>query len=1009
MAAGKSQSVLLEEVARLVDDGVGDSSRLFAIKKNLEKGIPLPDTEKNYVLQLLTSDPGTEQAGESPPVIFRRQNLWAWGTIVFMTFLVMWWTQFVGYYPPPISFTIESDNPANITEGAKGLLYTNAQILATMLTVTLGITLLGMQFRAQSYSLIGMMDYMNDKVVYGFTAVFVIGTIFSIIAAGAPKEMIDWMVIYAITGTIFSFFYQAGYIYHLVYKLQVPQMLEDNYKKMKKSAKTISSKESLDTTHYDPFDIWEGIMKRTIETGNSEMFENGLKKIYYIINKETSNTDSDDCKETSNTDSDDCKETSNTDSDGYNETIFKSKYSKYLLSIWHSCLEHKQYQLIEAYVDKALLEYLILLESNKSFKDKWIIDIIEDLELTMYNIIDENEYETYNNCLSKIITTMWPNKIMTVYVTDEKTEKKTIVDKHRVIQLSNFIKKVIMYGTSKNSNITSMFVTKLLKESNTDKSCRTNIFIIRSSITVSSDNIKSTTSNKRKIFYADIDTIGYWNNRLKDILEQILTNAAEHNDKFTCLNSIRALLKLGAMYEESLPVEESKPLPGDSTIYLHSSDTMKKINKLNDEKRRCNNINEKIEPKRQVHKVKPSFTKKDIEDFLKSDIQKLNDHDHSIRKDALDPRILIYVSDEFIRLNNQIDFSESSYDHPYDHFSAFILLHRLIQSLISNHKYSVLEYLLTSFVDEENDMYANEMIGGDYKNNLGLRDAIRTMLWNNFEIIIQSSINDYNPEMFKSVSNAKISALKSIMVVDDEKAEEPQDVLNLLDVDMIYMKYQLASIEKLDNHSRSLLFDWCQDIIKFLELKFSDYRNIELSLYIHAILKKTHSDFVRSVIDQIEFPPDSTEPEKKVFIKKYTEMLLIPKLKNLRDSTKPVKYSKIFNITTEDENKRLKPVYTYMNLKLECTKYFGFYIYAMAVLKSESGYYENAMHYIDRALTSTINLDERMKLYMLAGKIRSKQKQYDDAKSWYCRVLDIEPENTLAQHAIDELKCQQNL
>lgn len=470
----------------------------------------------------VTNENKKKDKSDDPPSLFRKKSLWGWGPLVFLTFVIAILLD-QSDVPPPFSFT-ESE--------ATDLLYVNAEILATMLTVTLGITLLGMQFRAQSYSLVGMMEYMNDKVVYGFTAVFAFGTIFSIIAASEPN---NWMVFYAVIGTVFSFCYHAAYIYHLVYKLQVSQMLGDNYTKMTKSAKSMNTIESTDIKHSKPFEIWEGIMKRIVETGNYVMFKKGLKSIYQIINDQNFVSDYE---------------------------VYRIQYSKYLVNIKRSCLEHKQYQLVEKYTDEALKMYSILSERKRELTGtdeattiNWLDDIIDDLETILYNTIDENEYESYENCLSKILTTMWNNV-------------KTVNDNARIIQLSDLIKNVIIYGASKNSNVTNMFVTRLMTESNPHEVDNNKKFFL------DHDFPYYSIAELQKMAVPelpDIATLNYWHNSLMDVLEQILIKAGQHNDKFTYLNSIRALLKLGIAYEGTLKRYLNSCTGGDDMLVRMNS------------------------------------------------------------------------------------------------------------------------------------------------------------------------------------------------------------------------------------------------------------------------------------------------------------------------------------------------------------------------------------------------------------------------------------------------------
>ncbi|MDA7940654.1 MAG: hypothetical protein MPJ02_00060 [Nitrosopumilus sp.] len=88
-----------------------------------------------------------EEQDERPPAPFRRRYVphWAAGAVVLLA--VMAYFQHTGH-KPPLDLT---------RDGVESLLYTSAGIFATMLAVTLGVTLLGVQFRSQSYTISGML------------------------------------------------------------------------------------------------------------------------------------------------------------------------------------------------------------------------------------------------------------------------------------------------------------------------------------------------------------------------------------------------------------------------------------------------------------------------------------------------------------------------------------------------------------------------------------------------------------------------------------------------------------------------------------------------------------------------------------------------------------------------------------------------------------------------------------------------------------------------------------
>ncbi|MDA8002618.1 MAG: DUF2254 domain-containing protein, partial [Alphaproteobacteria bacterium] len=212
-----------------------------------------------------------EGQDDKPPILFRGRYVPHWAVATGIVLSLMAYFQYMGH-----------DSLIDLTkDGVEAMLHATAGIFATMLAVTLGVTLLGVQFRSQSYTMSGMLEYMKDKVVYGFITVFVAGTILSMVVAGDPGSSPGWTALYALTCMALALCYHAAYIFHLIYKLQLSQMLSDNDKKILKYIDDAEKRDRL----YTRFEIWEGIMEKAAETRNRSIFERGLKSAFSTMKK----------------------------------------------------------------------------------------------------------------------------------------------------------------------------------------------------------------------------------------------------------------------------------------------------------------------------------------------------------------------------------------------------------------------------------------------------------------------------------------------------------------------------------------------------------------------------------------------------------------------------------------------------------------------------------------------------------------------------------------------------
>lgn len=323
---------------------------------------------------------------DKPPYMFRRKFLCVWIPLSVAVYVSLFLIQ---QSPSSHILTIKT-NPTDF-------LYINAGILATMMIVTLGVTLLGLQFRMQSYTMTGSIDYVNDKVVYGFIVMFIGNIMFSVITAIQPSffPSPQSLTPFVITGTFFSLCYHAAYTYHVIYKLQPSQILNDTNQKMinaissitkdvgklRKNTKKISSRSSRLAYNIknESFEIWKDVTKKAISTGDTDTFTDNLNIILGLVKKEKT----------------------------LNDDINLAEFlSDYISDIMEYCLECNQQGSIRAFLMTINNDGIMEITDNDSQNRKYLrIVVLTILEQIMLNSINNNVLNvfTYNmNILIKI-------------------------------------------------------------------------------------------------------------------------------------------------------------------------------------------------------------------------------------------------------------------------------------------------------------------------------------------------------------------------------------------------------------------------------------------------------------------------------------------------------------------------------------------------------------------------------------------------------------------------------
>lgn len=165
-------------------------------------------------------------------------------------------------------------------EEATVFISVNIEILVTMLTVTMGVTLLGLQFRAQSYTMIALIRYIKDRVVYGFISVFVVLIIFSMSSLIIPGIDQVRVAPFAFIGTSFSLVYLVGYVYYMVHEIQPTQMMKHIEKQIAGMGMSAMAGDEKKPHEIELFHVWEQIMLKAVDTDNFYVYRIGIRAIF---------------------------------------------------------------------------------------------------------------------------------------------------------------------------------------------------------------------------------------------------------------------------------------------------------------------------------------------------------------------------------------------------------------------------------------------------------------------------------------------------------------------------------------------------------------------------------------------------------------------------------------------------------------------------------------------------------------------------------------------------------
>ncbi|MDA7987155.1 MAG: hypothetical protein MPJ53_01405 [Alphaproteobacteria bacterium] len=180
--------------------------------------------------------------------------------------------------------------------GTSTFLHTNIEILVATFAVTLGVTLLGLQFMAQSYSMQALMRYIKNGAVYSLVLIFIalisvnMTLVYIIDTAPGLKPDHEKFILPMMMGlTACSLYYLAGYVFFMVGRTQLRYMLKNIEKDMKNTEAGSIAKHKLDDpaeqarakknrdSAFVPFQIWEQVAFKAVADGNMYVFRESIR------------------------------------------------------------------------------------------------------------------------------------------------------------------------------------------------------------------------------------------------------------------------------------------------------------------------------------------------------------------------------------------------------------------------------------------------------------------------------------------------------------------------------------------------------------------------------------------------------------------------------------------------------------------------------------------------------------------------------------------------------------
>ena len=187
---------------------------------------------------------------------------------------------------------ILDNQDSKITDEADAInfLNVNAEILVTVLAVTMSFSVLGLQFLAESYTPRAIGEYLKDIVIACFLALYVFLITFSMFSVTFPEKLPPVIAIQiAFPGTIFSLVYLIYFIDHIIKKIQPDKIIRNTVEKIQeKNWKLIIEKEGkLDSADpgFRPFIILEQTLLKSVKNNDIGSFNLGMRELGRLLEK----------------------------------------------------------------------------------------------------------------------------------------------------------------------------------------------------------------------------------------------------------------------------------------------------------------------------------------------------------------------------------------------------------------------------------------------------------------------------------------------------------------------------------------------------------------------------------------------------------------------------------------------------------------------------------------------------------------------------------------------------
>ena len=117
--------------------------------------------------------------------------------------------------------------PSNDTNQTSALLLSNSEILTTIFAITVSVTLIGVQYLAQTYTPRSIKDYFKEPFFAGFVALYIFSILFNLTIGSFPATFSQSTFVFlSFILLFFCLLYLVAYPFHEISKIQPEHVLE---------------------------------------------------------------------------------------------------------------------------------------------------------------------------------------------------------------------------------------------------------------------------------------------------------------------------------------------------------------------------------------------------------------------------------------------------------------------------------------------------------------------------------------------------------------------------------------------------------------------------------------------------------------------------------------------------------------------------------------------------------------------------------------------------------------